>query len=100
MRFLFVGRVMREKAWTAVCRRKADGSRNMATAWSSTSSARLKGRDISPSWTNWKGWCAQVSRLSVGYEALLRHGKLRGAAVVSRGYVQCAAGGCRLRGDR
>lgn len=31
------------------------------------------------------GGCGQVPRLSVGYEVVLRHGELRGAAVLSRG---------------
>ncbi len=97
VRFLFVGRVMHEKGVDELFA----AAKRMKQEYGDGVEFHIVGsfeEGYKPLMDELEqGRCGQVPRLSVGYETLLRHGKLCGAAVVSRGYVQCAAGGCRLR---
>ena len=93
MRFLFVGRVMHEKGVDELFA----AAKRMKQQYGEQVEFHMVGSFEEAYGPAGAGGRGQVPRLSVGYEAVLRHGGLCGAAVLSRGYVQCAAGGCRLR---
>lgn len=97
VRFLFVGRVMHEKGVDELFA----AAKRMKQTYGDGVEFHIVG-SFEEGYKPLMGelehfWRGQVPRLSVGHEALLRHGGLRCAALLPRGDVQRAAGGCRLR---